>query len=407
MRSSINDFQAPGATQMRNNLSPSQFSQTHATTCDQRVLRRRNFRMKFAFLALGFCSLGLSPLFAEKPESAFDVFKNVQPNDDAAVANASRAARELAKRSDLKTIEVLQAMRGSSLIGKNWLSGIANATQRKNPASKVELESFLKDTTQDPEARYTVFRWLTEGDADSRNRWLDSMLNDPSPELRYEAVAKALEPKELPEDQLKTLLDVARQPEQVVELIARLDKLGVKVNQSKHFGFLSTWKFIGPFDNTGSKSYDKVYPVETDWVSNKLADTYQGRPGEVKWIAETSEDPEGAIDLAKLYNNEKGCIVYGVTEIEVPSNVKCELRVGCINAQKVWVNGELAIGNEVYHTGMQVDQYIAPIELKAGTNRILIKVCQNEQKDAWAQRYVFQARICDSTGKAIAYTVKP
>lgn len=392
---------------MRNNLSPSQFSQTLATTCDQRVLRRRNFRMKFAFLALGFCSLGLSPLFAEKPESAFDVFKNVQPNDDAAVANASRAARELAKRSDLKTIEVLQAMRGSSLIGKNWLSGIANATQRKNPASKVELESFLKDTTQDPEARYTVFRWLTEGDADSRNRWLDSMLNDPSPELRYEAVAKALEPKELPEDQLKTLLDVARQPEQVVELIARLDKLGVKVNQSKHFGFLSTWKFIGPFDNTGSKSYDKVYPVETDWVSNKLADTYQGRPGEVKWIAETSEDPEGAIDLAKLYNNEKGCIVYGVTEIEVPSNVKCELRVGCINAQKVWVNGELAIGNEVYHTGMQVDQYIAPIELKAGTNRILIKVCQNEQKDAWAQRYVFQARICDSTGKAIAYTVKP
>ena len=392
---------------MRNELSPSPFSRTQTTPCDQRVLRRRNFRMKFAFLALGFCGLGFSPLFAEKPESAFDVFKNVQPNDDAAVANASRAARELSKRSDLKTIEVLQAMRGSSLIGKNWLSGIANATQRKNPATKVELESFFKDTTQDPEARYTVFRWLTEGDADSRNRWLDSMLNDPSPELRYEAVAKALEPKELPEDQLKTLLDVARQPEQVVELIARLDKLGVKVNQSQHFGFLSTWKFIGPFDNTGSKSYDKAYPVETDWVSSKLADTYQGRPGEVKWIAETSEDPDGAIDLAKLYNNEKGCIVYGVTEIEVPSNVKCELRVGCINAQKVWVNGELVIGNEVYHTGMQVDQYIAPIELKAGTNRILIKVCQNEQKDAWAQRYLFQARICDSTGKAIAYKVKP
>ena len=392
---------------MRNELSPSPFSRTQTTPCDQRVLRRRNFRMKFAFLALGFCGLGFSPLFAEKPESAFDVFKNVQPNDDAAVANASRAARELSKRSDLKTIEVLQAMRGSSLIGKNWLSGIANATQRKNPATKVELESFLKDTTQDPEARYTVFRWLTEGDADSRNRWLDSMLNDPSPELRYEAVAKALEPKELSEDQLKTLLGVARQPEQVVDLIARLDKLGVKVNQSQHFGFLSTWKFIGPFDNTGSKSYDKAYPVETDWVSSKLADTYQGRPGEVKWIAEKSEDPDGAIDLAKLYNNEKGCIVYGVTEIEVPSNVKCELRVGCINAQKVWVNGELAIGNEVYHTGMQVDQYIAPIELKAGTNRILIKVCQNEQKDAWAQRYLFQARICDSTGKAIAYKVKP
>ncbi|MEY2613262.1 MAG: hypothetical protein RL069_2074, partial [Planctomycetota bacterium] len=42
--------------------------------------------------------MGFTPLFAEKPESAFDVFRNVQPNDDAAVANASRAARELSKR---------------------------------------------------------------------------------------------------------------------------------------------------------------------------------------------------------------------------------------------------------------------------------------------------------------------
>jgi cyclic pyranopterin phosphate synthase len=41
-------------------------------------------------------------------------------------------------------------------------------------------------------------------------------------------------------------------------------------------------------------------------------------------------------------------------------------------------------------------------KLKAGVNRILIKVCQNEQKEAWAQRYIFQARVCDSTGKAIS-----
>jgi hypothetical protein len=108
------------------------------------------------------------------------------------------------------------------------------------------------------------------------------------------------------------------------------------------------------------------------------------------------------VDLAKLYNNEKGCVVYGLAEVTSPSDVACELRVGCINAQKVWVNGELVIANEVYHTGMQVDQYIAPIKLKAGSNKILIKVCQNEQKDAWAQRYVFQARICDSTGKALS-----
>lgn len=356
-------------------------------------------------LSLGLFATNVS--FAETPEKALETLQKIQPNDDAAVAKASQAAKELSQKSDLHTLHVLEAMRGASSIGKNWLLGIANSSQKKNPASKQELEGFLKDTKQDPEARYTVFRWLTDGDESSRNQWLETMLDDPSPEIRYEAIAKALEPKELSVEQLKTLLDVARQPEQIVDLIARLDKQGVKVNQSQHFGFLSSWKLVGPFDNTGSKSFNVAYPIETDWVNGKIAETYQGRSGDVKWISESSEDPDGLIDLAKIYNNEKGCIVYGVTDVEVQENVRCEIRIGCINAQKLWVNGELVIANEVYHTGMQVDQYIAPIELKAGKNRILIKVCQNEQKEAWAQRYIFQARICDSTGKAIPYTIKP
>lgn len=356
-------------------------------------------------LSLGLFATNVS--FAETPEKALETLQKIQPNDDAAVAKASQAAKELSQKSDLHTLHVLEAMRGASSVGKNWLLGIANSSQKKNPASKQELEGFLKDTKQDPEARYTVFRWLTDGDESSRNQWLETMLDDPSPEIRYEAIAKALEPKELSVEQLKTLLDVARQPEQIVDLIARLDKQGVKVNQSQHFGFLSSWKLLGPFDNTGSKSFNVAYPIESDWVNGKIAETYQGRAGDVKWISESSEDPDGLIDLAKIYNNEKGCVVYGVTEVEVQENVRCEIRIGCINAQKLWVNGELVIANEVYHTGMQVDQYIAPIELKAGKNRILIKVCQNEQKEAWAQRYIFQARICDSTGKAIPYTIKP
>jgi len=399
----MSDFRDKGAMLMSNYLE----RLTKGVRPSEKIRSRHVSASRTIALSLSLGLFANSVTYAETPEKALETLQKVQPNDDAAVARASLAAKELARESDLNTLQVLEAMRGASSIGKNWLLGIANTAQRKKPVSKQELEGFLKDTKQDAEARYTVFRWLTEGDDQSRNQWLETMLDDPSPELRYEAIAKALEPKELSVERLKTLLDVARQPEQIVDLIARLDKQGVKVNQSQHFGFLSTWKLIGPFDNTGSKSFDTVYPIESDWVNGKIADTYQGRSSDVKWIAETSEDPDGLIDLAKLYNNEKGCVIYGVTEIEVPNATRCEIRIGCINAQKLWVNGELVIANEVYHTGMQVDQYIAPIELKAGKNRILIKVCQNEQKEAWAQRYIFQARICDSTGKAIPYTMKP
>jgi hypothetical protein len=39
--------------------------------------------------------------------------------------------------------------------------------------------------------------------------------------------------------------------------------------------------------------------------------------------------------------------------------------------------------------------------LQAGKNVILVKVCQNEQTESWAQRWEFQLRVCDSIGAAI------
>ena len=77
------------------------------------------------------------------------------------------------------------------------------------------------------------------------------------------------------------------------------------------------------------------------------------------------------------------------------------MRLGCINAHKVWVNGELAGTNHVYHTGMEIDQYKFSVKLKAGLNTILLKVCQNEQTEPWAQRWQFQLRVCDDLGGAI------
>ena len=48
-----------------------------------------------------------------------------------------------------------------------------------------------------------------------------------------------------------------------------------------------------------------------------------------------------------------------------------------------------------------LDQYVAPFELKKGKNTILLKICQNEQEESWAQRWEFQFRITDPTGKGL------
>ena len=65
------------------------------------------------------------------------------------------------------------------------------------------------------------------------------------------------------------------------------------------------------------------------------------------------------------------------------------------------MNGELVFAREEYHRGMQFDQYIVPGKLQPGKNTILLKVCQNEQEQDWAQRWAVQFRICDIEGRAL------
>ena len=52
-----------------------------------------------------------------------------------------------------------------------------------------------------------------------------------------------------------------------------------------------------------------------------------------------------------------------------------------------------------------MDQHVGRGVLKAGRNAILVKLCQNEQTEAWAQEWSFQLRVCDAIGGAVPVTM--
>ena len=83
-----------------------------------------------------------------------------------------------------------------------------------------------------------------------------------------------------------------------------------------------------------------------------------------------------------------------------------ELRLGCENAWKIWVNGKFLFGRDEYHRGMEVDQYRLTTELKKGRNTILVKLCQDEMKEEWTKGWEFQLRITDALGTPIASAKK-
>jgi hypothetical protein len=107
------------------------------------------------------------------------------------------------------------------------------------------------------------------------------------------------------------------------------------------------------------------------------------------------------VNLNKALAKHKDAVAYAYTVIESDKERPAEIRLGCINAIKVFLNGKEVFAREEYHHGMRFDQYTGRGMLKPGKNEILVKVVQNDQKEPWAQLWQFQLRVSDATGGAL------
>ena len=233
------------------------------------------------------------------------------------------------------------------------------------------------------------------------------MLDDPSTEFRRDAVARVLATAEALESESKPeqaaaayrqALNSARDLDQVQQIVKKLEGFGDKVDVAAHFGYVLKWKLIGPFDNTKEGGFDVDYPPEK---AVEFTAECPGKAGPVKWIDVVSEDPYGKVDLNKALNKENSVVAYAAAEFLAEKARPVEVRLQTTNANKVWLNGVPLAANKVYHAGSQMDQYVGRGNLKPGRNIILLKICQNEQPESWAQDWDFQCRVCDAVGTAV------
>ena len=128
-------------------------------------LKTRTIR-RAAIFAVGFSISAtiLDPVDVRADGSldSIKVLQTLTSGDDSALA-ASKAIKQLSKASDVTLIQSLTAMKGATPVGRNWLSGLANSLYRTSGKSQnAELTKFLTDASQDGEARYLVFQWLTK-----------------------------------------------------------------------------------------------------------------------------------------------------------------------------------------------------------------------------------------------------
>ena len=380
-------------------------------------------RFQFSFLLnravlLVLCTLVPVAAFSknEALREAIAAIQKVGP-EGAGNAAAAQAWQTIQEQDAAAIMVLLRSMESSSPLARNWLRSalevIFSRSLKEAPDSVPvdDLESFLFDLSQSSPARKLAFDLIAQIEPGRANKLQSKFAADPSPELRRGSVAllianaKSLLSDGKNEEAVAALgeaLNAAREVDQIKEIASLLkDKAKQEVDLPRHFGFLMYWNVIGPFDNTDRSGFAAEFDPEKEI---QLDASYDGKTKQVTWKPYFTTDDYGMVDFNQPYDPIKEVTAYAYTEFQSDAERSAELRLGCKNAWKIWLNGEFVFGRDEYHRGIRIDQYKMPVQLRKGKNTILVKACQDAQEQSWTKEWQFQLRICDSTGTAILAT---
>ena len=215
-------------------------------------------------MAITMVSVIVMPAVAHSAEgeglkSAIRTIRHVGP-DGQGGANAAGAWKVLAEAPVEQLPLVLAGMDGATPLARNWIRAavdeiVDRAGRGGKPLPTGALEGFLADTGHDPRARRLAFDLLLRHDVTAGDRFLPKMVNDPSPELRRDAIGRMLadaeklfnaDKKADARPLFRQAFAAARDKDQIDNAAKRLTELGQEIDLAKHLGFILDWKLVGP-----------------------------------------------------------------------------------------------------------------------------------------------------------------
>lgn len=323
-------------------------------------------------------------------------------NDD-----AGPAWKTLVSKGEAALLPTLAAIDDSNLTAANWLRTAVESIAESEKASGrklpiKELEAFVTTQSNAAAARALAYELLVSQDPTAKARLLPGFVSDKSLELRRGSIEFQLEKLETTADksvlktELEKLFNSSRDKDQVELLAKKLAEVGRTVSITEHFAFITHCALVGPFDSTSGKGFAVHYPPE---AATSITGKYTGKAdAPVTWKPAGTGDKYGVFDLNKLLDKHKESVAYALAAIVAERETPCDIRVATPNAMQLFLNGKLLCEREEYHHGSPLDANIGKGTLKKGENIILLKLCQNNQKEPWAQSWEFKLRVCDSTG---------
>lgn len=366
----------------------------------------------------------VSPAFGQTTQSVAPQIAKVKAigKEGQGHLEAMAALKALVAAGQPALPQILAGLDDASPLASNWLRAAFETVVQNQLAAGQKIDpkplvEFLQDTKHAGISRRLAYETLVKLDPATKDRMAGSFLDDPGRELRRDAVElvlkdgqKALDANDASAKPLfQKAFTHARDLDQVQLAATRLKKLGVETDLTAHFGFIMRWSIVGPFDNSKGVGFNAQYPP--DKGVDLAAEIVGKGDSKVAWKEAVADRALGAVDLtklgvvdlAKIVGPLKGAVAYGYAIVESPSERPIEVRCGSNNAVRMSLNGKEIYFREEYHHGMTTDQHTGKGLLKTGKNEILIKVCQNEQTEPWAQLWSFQVRLTDHLGGAVPF----
>ena len=136
--------------------------------------------------------------------------------------------------------------------------------------------------------------------------------------------------------------------------------------------FALDWYLIGPFDAPDMSYLSFTFPPEKETEASK---TYSGKNSQIVSWKQTKAVATGYVPLNQLIQPNEQAVAYGLTYLYSSEDRKAILLLGSDDGVRLWVNDILVHNNPTYR-GAYPDQDRIQVNLKAGWNKILIKVLQ-------------------------------
>jgi len=155
------------------------------------------------------------------------------------------------------------------------------------------------------------------------------------------------------------------------------------------------WLVLGPFDNAPpTNGWDECQGYNFDYLQG-LGGEEVARPqaGQVTagrvWAYAQAD--EGIIDFIRIYGRSANCLAYAYIEVYSSLRQTVALRLGSDDGIKVWANGRLVLNHHI-HRSLNPEDEAIHIQLKAGINRLLVKVEQETGGWGFAARFEILAK---------------